>query len=153
MIIAGAGDLLSLRIPNWLTLLIAASFFPMAFATGMPLAGIGEHALIGFGLLMAGFALFSFGLFGGGDAKLLAAAGLWFGTSQTLPFIIFTMLVGGALAFAVGIWSIVAMSWEIHDMPFWSRVTSIKPNVPYGYALAVAAILVFPDSWWMLSAA
>jgi prepilin peptidase CpaA len=150
MIIAGAGDALAFRIPNWLTLMTAALFFPMAFATGMPLGMIGEHMAIGFGLLVAGFALFSFGVFGGGDAKLLAAAGLWFGTAQTLPFIVFTSLVGGILALAIGAWSMTAMSWEIHDMPWTKRVKRLKPNVPYGYAFAVGAILAFPQSWWMV---
>jgi prepilin peptidase CpaA len=151
MIVAGASDALSLRIPNWLTLLTAALFFPMAFATGMPMAAIGQHAAIGFGLLILGFALFSFGIFGGGDAKLLAAAGLWFGTTETLPFIIFTALAGGLLALAVSIWSVVSMNWEIHDLPWTERIKQLKPNVPYGYAFAVGAILVFPQSWWMQS--
>jgi prepilin peptidase CpaA len=149
MIIAGAGDALSLRIPNKLTLFTAALFFPMAIATGMPLEAIGQHAAIGFGLLIAGFLFFSLGIFGGGDAKLLAAAGLWFGTAQTLPFIIFTALAGGILAAAISVWSMTAMSWEIHEMPWTQRVKQLKPNVPYGYAFAIGAILAFPDSWWM----
>ena len=70
MIIAGAGDALSLRIPNWLTLTIFAAFFPLAWATGMPLAVFGLHVLTAVILLAVGFALFSFGFFGGGDAKL-----------------------------------------------------------------------------------
>jgi prepilin peptidase CpaA len=149
MIIAGAGDALALRIPNWLTLTMAVLFFPMAVATGMPLGLIGQHVAIGFGLLIAGFALFSAGIFGGGDAKLLAAAGLWFGTTQTLPFIVFTALAGGLLAIAISIWSMTSMSWEIHDMPWTKRFRMLKPNVPYGYAFAVGAILAFPQSWWM----
>ncbi len=153
MIVAGAGDALSLRIPNWLTLLTAALFFPMALATGMPVSLIGEHAAIGAGLLVAGFLFFSLGIFGGGDAKLLAAAGLWFGTSQTLPFIIFTALAGGILAAAISVWTMTSMSWEIHDLPWTKRVMQIKPNVPYGYAFAIGAILAFPGSWWMAGAA
>jgi prepilin peptidase CpaA len=149
MIIAGAGDALSLRIPNWLTLTMAVLFFPMALATGMPLSVIAEHAAIGFALLVAGFLFFSFGLFGGGDAKLLAAAGLWFGSAQTLPFIVFTALAGGVMAFGIGIWTMTSMSWEIHDLPWVERVKKLRPNVPYGYAFAIGAILTFPDSWWM----
>lgn len=51
MILAAITDCASLRIPNWLTGLTALAFFPMAFATGMPLAEIGWH-------LAAGLALF-----------------------------------------------------------------------------------------------
>jgi len=28
---------------------------------------------------------------------------------------------------------------------------SIKPNVPYGYAFAIGALLAFPQSWWTVA--
>lgn len=149
MIIAGAGDALSLRIPNWLTGLIAVLFFPMAFATGMPLDQIGLHAATGFALFFLGFGLFAVGLFGGGDAKLIAAAGLWFGWPDIVPFLVLTALAGGLLALVIGIWSMISMSAEIHYASLAKRIVNLKPNVPYGYALAVGAILAFPQSWWM----
>lgn len=149
MIMAGAGDALSLRIPNWLTLAIALVFFPLAAATGMPLAVFGTHVLIGVSFFVMGFLLFSFGVFGGGDAKLLAAAGLWFGTAQVLPFLVFTVFAGGILALLVGIWSMISMDWEIHEVKWTTKLRSLRPNVPYGYAFAIGAILAFPQSWWM----
>lgn len=149
MIVAGAGDAISLRIPNWLTAGAAILFFPMAVATGMPFDELGLHLASGAGLFAAGFALFSLGLFGGGDAKLLAAAGLWFGWPQTLPFLVLTVLAGGVLALCVGGWSVIMTSSEIHDGPWLKRFSFIKPNVPYGYAFAIGAILAFPESWWM----
>jgi prepilin peptidase CpaA len=124
----------------------------MAVATGMPLGELGLHLASGAGLFAAGFALFSLGLFGGGDAKLLAAAGLWFGWPQTLPFLVLTVLAGGVLALCVGGWSVIMKSSEIHDGPWLKRFSSIKPNVPYGYAFAIGAILAFPESWWMRAA-
>jgi prepilin peptidase CpaA len=149
MIIAGAGDALSLRIPNWLTGLIAVLFVPMAFATGMPLDQFGLHLVTGFALFFVGFALFAVGLFGGGDAKLIAAAGLWFGWPDILPFLVLTALAGGLLALVIGVWSMLSMSAEIHFESWAKRIIGLKPNVPYGYALAVGAILAFPQSWWM----
>lgn len=149
MIVAGVGDALALRIPNKLVLIIAALFVPMAFLTRMPLSEIGIHIAIGFALLVVGIALHAFKLVGGGDAKLLAAAGLWFGSSDLLPFIVCTVLAGGVLALCVGIWVLISMSWEIHDAPLADRVRNLKPNVPYGFAMAIGAILAFPESWWM----
>lgn len=149
MIVAGAGDALSLRIPNWLTALIAVSFFPMAYLTGMPVALLGNHLLAGLGLFAIGFGLFAFGLFGGGDAKLLAAAGLWFGWPDVMPFLVMTVFAGGALALSVSGWSLLTMSSEVHDGSLARRFGMIKPNVPYGYAFAIGAILAFPQSWWM----
>ena len=114
LIVAATGDVMALRIPNWLTALTALLFFPMALLTGMPMAEFGLHVLAGLILFAAGFILFQFGLFGGGDAKLMAAAGLWFGTSQTLPFLAGTAAAGGVLALVVGAWSMFLISWEIH---------------------------------------
>ncbi|HEX7110526.1 MAG TPA: prepilin peptidase [Aestuariivirga sp.] len=151
MIIAGAGDALSLRIPNWLTLTIFAAFFPLAFATGMPLPVFGFHVLTAVVLFVAGFILFSAGLFGGGDAKLLAAAGIWFGSSQALPFLVFTVLAGGALALCVVLWSLISMCWDIHTASWAKKISGLRPKVPYGYAFAIGALMAFPQSWWMVA--
>jgi prepilin peptidase CpaA len=154
LIIAAAGDVVSLRIPNWLTIVTALLFFPMAFLTGMPMSEFGTHILAGVILFAAGFVFFQFGVFGGGDAKLMAAAGLWFGTSQTLPFLLATALAGGALAFVVGIWSMLLLSWEINGSgkglgAFGKQILEMKPNVPYGLAFAIGGILAFRETWWV----
>jgi prepilin peptidase CpaA len=149
MILAGAGDALFLRIPNWLTALIAASFFPMAALTGLPLATLAAHLAVGLALFAMGFVLFSLGLFGGGDAKLLAAAGLWLGWPDVVPFLVLTALAGGALALAVGLWSLLSATSEIKQGSLFRRFGALKPNVPYGLALAAGALLTFPHSWWM----
>ncbi|MFT3989156.1 A24 family peptidase [Aestuariivirga sp.] len=149
MIAAGTGDALAMRISNRLVLLIALSFFPMALFTGMPLGVFGWHLATGAALFFAGFIIFSLGLFGGGDAKLLAAAGLWMGWPDVMPFLVMTALAGGILAVVVGAWSMVNMTSEIKDGPLFKRFGKIKPNVPYGYAFAIGALLAFPQSWWM----
>jgi prepilin peptidase CpaA len=149
MIVAGAGDALAMRIPNWLTASIAILFFPMALITGMPLATFGLHVAVGFGLFAVGFSLFSIGLFGGGDAKLLAAAGLWIGWPNFLEFMVLTVFAGGLLALTVGAWSLVNINSEIAKGAWFKRFGAIKPSLPYGYALAIGAILAFPQSWWM----
>ena len=149
MIIAGTGDALSMRIPNWLTLLIAVLFFPMAFLIGMSWSMIGLHMLVGLGLFIVGFILFALGLFGGGDSKLLAAAGLWLGWADLIPFLVMTAFAGGVLALCVGIWSAINTTSEIKNGSIFKHLGSIKPNVPYGYAFAVGAILAFPGSGWM----
>lgn len=154
LIFAATSDVLSLRIPNWLTALTAALFFPMAWLTGMPLNEFGMHLIAGVGLFAAGFLFFQLGLFGGGDAKLMAAAGLWFGTAQTVPFLFMTAMAGGILAVCVGLWSMFNIYWEIEASGsfaenFGKQLRSLKPNVPYGFALAVGGIIAFKESWWM----
>jgi prepilin peptidase CpaA len=153
MIIAAVTDVMSYRIPNWLTILIAVLFFPMALLTHMPLAEFGSHLSAGVILFVLGYALFAFGLFGGGDSKLMAAAGLWFGTSQTMPFLVLTALAGGLLAAGVMVWSVFMVMWDFHDPVAGTAIDKgirkMKPKLPYGFAFAVGAILAFPQTWWM----
>jgi prepilin peptidase CpaA len=153
VIVAAMIDVSSYKIPNWLTGLTAALFFPMALLTGMPLVDFGWHVLAGVVLFFVGYVFFSLGLFGGGDAKLMAAAGLWFGSSHSVEFLVLTAIVGGFLAAAIGIWSLVAMYWEFWDIKklgtLHQQFKRINPKLPYGFALCVGAILAFPNTWWM----
>lgn len=153
MIVAAVSDCASYRIPNWLTALTAALFFPMAWATGMPLAEFGWHIVTGVILFIAGYLLFALRLFGGGDAKLMAAAGLWFGAPDSVSFLVMTAIAGGAVAVIFAAWSVISMFWDIHggktSQPLRERLRQFAPKLPYGLALAVGAILAFPQTWWM----
>jgi prepilin peptidase CpaA len=152
LIAAALSDIFTYRIPNWLTALIAAAFPVAAFASGMPV----EHALwsvLATGLmLLLGFALFAAGLFGGGDAKLMAAATLWLGWDHGLPFLVYTGLAGGALAIAYLAWSLVQSHIEIagrgENVPLMRRLLALKPDLPYGVALAAGACTTLPFTWW-----
>ena len=134
MIIAGVGDVLTLRIPNWLNLLIAGLFPAFALAAGMPWDLFGLHVLTGFGMLLLGALLLALGLFGGGDAKLLAAASLWLGHEGLMPFLFITAIAGGFLA----LWIVL-----MRQLPGQHRPPSGRAYVPYGFALAAGAILAF----------
>lgn len=153
VIVAAMTDVTTYKIPNWLTGLTAILFFPMALWTGMPLVAFGWHLLAGFVLFFVGYAFFSFGLFGGGDAKLMAAAGLWFGASNSVEFIIMTAIVGGFLALAMAGWSLITMYWEFFETKrldgLNKQMKRLNPKLPYGFALCVGAILAFPNTWWM----
>jgi prepilin peptidase CpaA len=149
LVTAGVGDFLTYKIPNWLTLAMAAVFFPMAFVTGMPMAAILWQCAAAGVILMVGFGLFATGLWGGGDAKLLAAAALWFSWPALAHFVIYTALAGGVLAGAVMFWSMVNIDQEVRGHTWIRRLSNIKPNLPYGVAFAVGGILAFPETWWM----
>ena len=149
MIIAGASDVLTLRIPNKLTLFIAFSAFPAAFILGMPNDALAMHAAAGAAMLVLGFGLFSFGLIGGGDAKLMAAAGVWFGWTGLMTFFTMTALAGGVLALTLIVWSNVRMHAEVVAAPVLGKFGIVKPPIPYGFAFAIGAIVAYPESWWM----
>jgi prepilin peptidase CpaA len=151
MLLAAANDVASMQIPNWLTALIAVLFFPMAYLTGMPLSEFWHHALVGVVLFFAGYVMFALRLFGGGDAKLMAAAGLWFGTAETMSFLFYTAVAGGVLALAYVLWSMAVAAIKTRagtETTYRETLRAIAPKLPYGCALAAGAILAFPASWW-----
>jgi prepilin peptidase CpaA len=146
MILAATSDVLSRRIPNRLTMLVAVSFVVMALTGGIPHVVILMHVCAGLGLLIVGYALFLCGWLGGGDAKLLAAAGLWLGVSKLAAFLALTVFAGGILALAVLTWSLIVFDAEVKDSPLSRRVGWIKPTLPYGYAISAGALLAFSQT-------
>jgi prepilin peptidase CpaA len=148
MILAGAGDAITMRIPNWVVASILLLFFPVAWYSGMPAQDYLWHLAV-FGVLLAiGFLLFSLNKFGAGDAKLLAAAGLWFGWPDAGKFVVWTALAGGVLALAAMFWSLAMTDSEIRGGFMARRMSALKPDIPYGFAFAAGALLSSPGSWW-----
>ncbi len=52
-------------------------------------------------MLTVGFALFSAGVIGGGDAKLAAATALWLGYGSLLDYVVIASVFGGVMALAI----------------------------------------------------
>lgn len=152
MILGGVVDVMTRRIPNSLIIGTTVLFLPAALATGMPVWIMSFHIATAAVLLVLGFGLFSFGVIGGGDAKMMAAAGLWLGFPCSILFITFSVLAGGLLAAAVGLWFVVTMEGGMQSAWFDKAVAPLRPSVPYGFALAAGAILATPFSWWMRAA-
>lgn len=139
MVLAGAWDVLSRRIPNLLNLSIALLFLSMAIAAGLGWAVIVSNFTTGLLVLILCFVFVHLGSLGGGDAKLLAAVSLWFGLSELVLFLVMTALAGGVLAAAMAV------------KPLFASPASLvlqKRSVPYGAAIATGAILAAPDTWW-----
>lgn len=153
MIVASALDVMTLRISNRLVSVTALLFFPSAVASGMPMWLMGLHVATGLVLFLIGYALFSLRLFGGGDGKLLAAAGLWLGFPCVLPFLLFTTLAGGVLAAAIGLWFMLNTEAGVRGGALGRVLAPLRPALPYGFAIAAGAILTVPLTRWMALAA
>lgn len=151
LILAGILDSLTLKIPNWLTGLVAIMFFPAALLSGMPWPAYLPHFASALIMLGIGFSLYACGFFGAGDAKLMAAAALWFGWPASMPFIVYTALAGGVLALILLIWGLFRADQEMRGRSWIARFEKFKPNVPYGIAIAAGAILAYPQIWSMVS--
>lgn len=151
--VAASYDLLTMQIPNRFPAALAIAFLAVALLNGLPLTTIGVHLLAGLAVLAGTFALFAFGFLGGGDAKLASAIALWLGIEQALPFLVLTALFGGAL-------SLIVLAFRAVPLPGfligWSpalRLHEKGAGVPYGVALAAAALVVFPDTPWFTALA
>ncbi len=101
MAFAAANDLFTMKIPNRIPLALFGSFIVVALLSRMPLDVFGTNLAVGFAILAVTFTLFAFNLLGGGDAKLIAAGGVWIGADHILDYLLFITIFGGALSIAI----------------------------------------------------
>lgn len=146
MAFAAANDLFTMRIPNAISLALVAGFAIAGLTVDMSWQNYGLHFAVGLATLVVTFGLFAFALFGGGDAKLLAAGALWMGPDFILPFIVYTALFGGVL-------SVIILAFRRYvpasalALPGWAtRLNQQGGPIPYGIAIAVAGLFVFPQT-------
>jgi len=147
MTFAAAFDLLTMTIPNKISIALALAFLIVAPLIGLTPTQIGMHAATGFGMLVVGFILFSNGFMGGGDAKLLAASSLWLGFDSLLPFLLAIGILGGLLSVAVLALRRIPETYVFG--PAWlTRLRSKSSGIPYGLAIGGAALWLYPQTQW-----
>jgi prepilin peptidase CpaA len=149
MAFAASSDLLTMTISNRVTLTLLVGFFALAAVTGMGLEELVSHVGAGLAVLAVTFVLFSCGWIGGGDAKLAAVTALWFGFDQLLAYAIYASLLGGVLTVAVLRFREAPLPKILEGQEWLQRLHRLDSGVPYGIALAVAALLIYPDTPWM----
>jgi prepilin peptidase CpaA len=149
MAFAASSDLLTMTISNRVSLLLVGGFLVLAVMTGMNATTIGAHMGAAALVLVIAFFLFWRGWIGGGDAKLAAATTLWLGFDQLLPYFLYASLLGGALTYLIIGFRFVPLPGFLLGREWAERLHQIDGGVPYGIALAAAALLVYPDTRWM----
>ncbi len=95
------------------------------------------------------FTLFAFGWIGGGDAKLAAATALWLGFDPLMNYLLYASLLGGALTLLILKFRTLPVPAVLHNQDWVMRLHHSKEGVPYGIALAIGALTVYPDTIWM----
>ena len=121
----------------------------LALAMGMDWQSIAWHWAI-FGIvLVVGFALFSFGVMGGGDAKLAASTALWFGWEHVLDYVLLASILGAILTLMVVMFRAQTLPIRIGSIEWVERIHDTKSGVPYGIALGTAALMIYPTTLWM----
>jgi len=154
VLVAAFIDILSHRIPNWLTFPAAA----IGLSVNFHLEGI--HGLVSSLLgLAAGFLLlfvvYLLGGMGAGDVKLLCAVGALLGPKLVFCTFIWMALAGGTLAIALIIYKrafsqtfrnlrTLLLGWILRTPGEEANLTIRNQSLiklPYGVAIAVGAIL------------
>ncbi len=146
MAYAAFSDLLTMRISNKIVLGLIISFIILAIIIGMPMAQALNHLIIALVVLVGSFALFSFGWIGGGDAKLAAASALWLGSSITLEYLVYATIAGGLLTILILILRRLPMPFGLGKVIWIARLHKDGAGVPYGIALAISGLLVYPQT-------
>jgi prepilin peptidase CpaA len=147
MAFAAASDLLTMTIPNRLSVALVLAFLVIAPVAGLTWQDILAHIGVGAAMLVAGFAMFAMGWMGGGDAKLLAAAALWLGGDPIMLFLGYATIFGGILAVVILVYR--SLPAEALPLPGWAlRLHAKGGSIPYGIAIAAGALAVYPSTPW-----
>jgi prepilin peptidase CpaA len=149
MAFAAFSDLFTMTISNRVSLLLIAGFGVMALLIGMSGADILSHAGAGLAVLAVTFTLFACGWIGGGDAKLAAATALWLGFDQLLSYLVCASLFGGVLTLVIMRYRVMPLPALLEGQDWAARLHRADAGVPYGIALAAAALVVYPHTIWM----
>jgi prepilin peptidase CpaA len=146
MAYAAASDLLTMTIPNELSLVLVAAFGGLTLAAGLPWDVAAMHLAAGCLLLVICFAMFAFGWIGGGDAKLAAATAVWLGFDKLLEYLLVASIAGGLLSAAIILFRVVPLPTFALGWTWLSRLHDRTSGIPYGIALAGAALLIYPQT-------
>jgi prepilin peptidase CpaA len=149
MAFAAASDLFTLTISNRVSLALAAGFLALALLSGMGLYDILSHVGAGAAVLAVGFACFAMGWIGGGDAKVAAAAALWFGFGYLLNYLLYASVFGGALTLLLLQFRQWPLPYLFAGQAWLLKLHAKESGIPYGIALAVGALMIYPETEWI----
>jgi prepilin peptidase CpaA len=104
------------------------------------------HMAAAIAVLTVSFVFFARGWIGGGDAKLAAATALWFGFDNLMAYLLYASIFGGVLTLVMIRFRLMTLPKALAEQEWVKRLHRLDGGVPYGIALAAAAILIYPDT-------
>jgi prepilin peptidase CpaA len=149
MAFAAASDLFTMTISNRVSLALVAGFLALALFSGMGLTDILSHLGAGAAVLAVAFACFAMGWVGGGDAKVAASAALWFGFAHLMNYLVYASLFGGALTLLLLQFRQWPLPYPFASQDWLLKLHAKESGVPYGIALAIGALMVYPETDWI----
>lgn len=80
---------------------------------------------------------------------VVAAAALWFGFEHLLPYLVLASLFGGALTVLLLQLRQWPLPYPLASQAWLSRLHDKQTGIPYGIALALGALMVYPETEWV----
>ena len=151
MAVAASSDLITMTISNRLSIALAVGYFALAIASGATGSDVALHVGAAMLVLVVTFSFFVCGWIGGGDAKLAAATALWLGFDHLMTYLVYASLFGGALTLLLLQFRQIPLPHPLAGQVWLQRLHQKNGDVPYGIALAAAALVVYPETPWMKS--
>jgi prepilin peptidase CpaA len=149
MAFAAASDLFTMTISNRVSLALVAGFLALALISDMGLTDILSHLGAGAAVLAVAFACFAMGWVGGGDAKVAASAALWFGFAHLMNYLVYASLFGGALTLLLLQFRQWPLPYPFAGQAWLLKLHAKESGIPYGIALAIGALMVYPETDWI----
>lgn len=149
MLYAAFSDLVSMTISNKVSLALIGGFLLFAWLTGMPLNVFIWHWALFALVLGIGIVLFVFGQTGGGDVKLAASTALWLGWEHTMAYLLIASVIGAVLTLLLMKARGIIIPDRLSRVEWIARLHRGDTGIPYGIALGLAAVFVYPETRWM----
>ncbi|WP_448500795.1 A24 family peptidase [Sphingomonas sp.] len=128
---AGIEDVRHRTIANWKNAAIALLALPWWLAVGLePWPGMAVQIGVALGVFALFTGAFALGMMGGGDVKLIGALALWLPFSSLVWMLVVMSVAGGVITLAM------LIEHRLRRQPG-------QPQIPYGVAIACAALLTF----------
>ncbi len=150
--LAALTDFLEMTIPNRIPVILVTAFLVAAPFSGLGLVDLAWHFTAAGSVFVVVFALFALNVMGGGDAKLLSAAALWFGFNTSLAeFLILTAYIGGALTILVILARAHWLKLEFVGIRL-PQTLMVAKKIPYAIAIGAAGLIAYPSSPLVMAA-
>jgi prepilin peptidase CpaA len=152
LVLAALTDFLEMTIPNRIPVILLFTFLAIAPFSGLGMAEFGWHVAASVAVFAVCFGLFALNVMGGGDAKLLSAAAIWFGFNHSLfEFLAYTGYIGGVLTVMV---IAIRANWEMFATigVKFPKTLMVANKIPYAIAIGAAGLMAYPQSPLMISA-
>src|ERR1700712_388983 len=149
MAFAAASDLFTMTISNRISLALVAGFLVLALFGGMGMHDFLMHLGAGAAVLVVAFGCFAMGWVGGGDAKIAAGVALWFGFDHLLDYLLYASLFGGALTLLLLYIRQWPLPYLFAGQAWLLKLHAKETGIPYGIALAIGALMIYPETEWI----